>query len=142
MTHAKHLLVMLVVVLAATFVALPADAKPVKTRHLYMFGFSASFKDSVIYVTTIQDVQGAWIDNKSKFLRHRDSYSSQLKEFLTDSLQQPGRVCLVMFSVKKRKAEKQYLKLMKKYKKGYDVRYLNEKQFLFRPLDEEEEQGQ
>lgn len=134
----KHVRQLLLAILMAVAVA-PAEAKPFKTSHLYMFGFSASFKDSVIYVTNIQDVQGAWIDSKSKFLRHRDVYSNQLKEFLADSLQQPGRVCLVVFSTKKSKAEKEYLKMMKKYKQGYDVRYLNEKQFLFKPVEEEEE---
>lgn len=135
MKHVRQLLLALVVAMTVV----PAEAKPLRTSHLYMFGFSASFKDSIIYVTNIQDVQGAWIDSKSKFLRHRDVYSNQLKEYLADSLQQPGRVCLIVFSTKKGKAEKEYLKMMKKYKQGYDVRYLNERQFLFKPVEEEEE---
>ena len=47
------------------------EAKPLKTNKVYMFGFSASFKDSVVYVTEIQNVQEAWIDTKTKFLLGR-----------------------------------------------------------------------
>lgn len=111
------------------------NAKPLKTNSVYMFGFSASFKDSVIYVTDIQNVQEAWIETKNEFLLGRDQYSYQLKTYLTDSLNQPDRVCLVIFALKKKKAEKQYLKLMKKYKKGYEVRYLNAREFKFDAID-------
>jgi hypothetical protein len=100
-----------------------------------MFGFSASFKDSVVYVTEIQNVQEAWIDTKTKFLLGRDQYSAQLKNYLTDKLNQPGRVSMVLFELNKKKAEKLYLKLMKKYQKGYDVRYVNNKDFSFEAID-------
>lgn len=56
------------------------EAKPLKTNKVYMFGFSASFKDSVVYVTEIQNVQEAWIDTKTKFLLGRDQYSAQAQE--------------------------------------------------------------
>jgi hypothetical protein len=111
------------------------EAKPLKTNSVYMFGFSASFKDSVIYVTDIQNVQEAWIETKNEFLLGRDQYSYQLKTYLADSLSQPDRVCLVIFALKKKKAEKMYLKLMKKYKKGYEVRYLNAREFKFDAID-------
>ncbi len=111
------------------------EAKPLKTNSVYMFGFSASFKDSVIYVTDIQNVQGAWIESKTKFLMGRDSYSYQLNNHLTDSLKQSQRISMVFFSLKKKKAEKQYIKLMKKYKKGYEVRYLNAPDFRFKAVD-------
>ena len=111
------------------------EAKPLKTNSVYIFGFSASFKDSVIYVTDIQNVQEAWIETKNEFLLGRDQYSYQLKTYLADSLSQPDRVCLVIFALKKKKAEKMYLKLMKKYKKGYEVRYLNAREFKFDAID-------
>lgn len=125
---------------ALLLTALAAEAKPLKTNSLYMFGFSASFKDSVVYVTDIQQVEGAWIDHKTKFLLGRDQYSTQLKEYLEQSMQQKNRICMVIFSTKKKKAEKKFLKLMKNYKKGYDVRYLNAPQFKFEPIDMGEEQ--
>jgi len=111
------------------------EAKPLKTNSVYMFGFSASFKDSIVYVTDIQNVQGAWIESKTEFLMGRDSYSYQLNSHLTDSLKQSQRISMVFFSLKKKKAEKQYMKLMKKYKKGYEIRYLNAPDFTFKAVD-------
>lgn len=121
------------------------QAKPVKPAHVYMFGFSASFQDSIVYVTDIQDVQGAWIESKTKFLLGRDNYSYQLKEHFTNNLQDPDRVCMVFYATSKSKAEKIMKKLMKKYVpnhkkskkkwKTYDVRYITTAYFNFSPID-------
>jgi predicted CopG family antitoxin len=121
-------------------VAMGAEAKTVKARHMYVFGFAASFKDSVVYMTEIQDVQGALYDTKTKFLLGRDSYSDQLKTYFKEKKQMSDRVCMVMFSTSKKKAEKKYLKLRKKYvgdKKRpstYEVRYVTIQDFEFEPV--------
>lgn len=121
-------------------VAMGAEAKTIKARHMYVFGFAASFKDSVVYMTEIQDVQGAMYDTKTKFLLGRDSYSDQLKTYFRETMQMPNRVCMVMFSTSKKKAEKQYLKLRSKYlndKKhtsSYEVRYVTMQDFKFEPV--------
>ena len=124
-----------ILLLVVALIALGASAKPIKTNQVYMFGFSASFKDSVIYVTDIQNVPGTWVESKNKFLLVRDEYSRQMKDYLEEKLQQEKRVCVVFYYLKKKKAEKEFLKLMKKYKKGYEVRYVNEKDFKFEPID-------
>ena len=105
--------ILLIFVLTAT--ATRAEAKIIVTEHMYVFGFSASFNDSILYMTDIQDVQGASYDTKNDFLLARDLYSSQLKEYLTEKKGMPNRVCLVMFSTSKKKAEKKYQKLKKQY---------------------------
>jgi len=121
-------------------VAMGAEAKTVKARHMYIFGFAASFKDSVVYMTEIQDVQGAMYDKKTKFLLGRDSYSDQLKTYFKEKKQMSDRICMVMFSTSKKKAEKKYLKLRKKYvgdKKRpstYEVRYVTIQDFEFEPV--------
>ena len=121
-------------------VAMGAEAKTVKARHMYVFGFAASFKDSVVYMTEIQDVQGALYDTKTKFLLGRDSYSDQLKTYFKEKKQMSDRVCMVMFSTSKKKAEKKYMKLRKKYmgdKKRpstYEVRYVTTQDFEFEPV--------
>ena len=121
-------------------VAMGAEAKTAKARHMYVFGFAASFKDSVVYMTEIQDVQGALYDTKTKFLLGRDSYSDQLKAFFKEKMQLSDRVCMVMFSTSKKKAEKKYMKLRKKYmgdKKRpstYEVRYVTTQDFEFEPV--------
>ena len=127
-------------------VAMGVEAKRVQTPHMYMFGFAASFKDSVVYMTEIQDVQGAWYDTKSKFLLGRDNYSLQLKGHFKEKMQMPDRVCMVFFAKSMKKAEKKYLKLRKKYlgdKKhpsSYEVRYVTNQDFKFEPIDMSEEQ--
>ena len=127
-------------------VAMGAEAKRVQAPHMYMFGFAASFKDSVVYMTEIQDVQGVWYDTKSKFLLGRDSYSAQLKDYFKEKMQMPERVCMVFFAKSMKKAEKKYLKLRKKYlgdKKHpstYEVRYVTTQDFKFEPVDMSEEQ--
>ena len=105
-----------------------------------MFGFAASFKDSVVYMTEIQDVKDAMYDTKSKFLLGRDSYSDQLKTYFREKMQLSDRVCVVIFSTSKKKAEKKYLKLRKKYLSNkkhtstYEVRYVTTQDFEFEPV--------
>ena len=77
MRYIKYILLTLLI-----SVATGVEAKQIKTPHMYMFGFAASFKDSVVYITEIQDVQGAWYETKSHTLYGLDNYSSQLKTHL------------------------------------------------------------
>ncbi len=122
-------------------VAIPTEmqAKRMKVPKMYMFGFSASFQDSIIYMTDVQEVEGAWYDTKTKFLLGRHHYSYQLKDFLADNKQQPNRVCVVMFALTRKEAEKKFIKLRKEYtvkaKGKYDVRYLTTTDFQFQPVD-------
>ncbi len=130
--------------------AFQAGAKPIQPKHVYMFGFSASFNDSTIYVTDIQDVEGAWIDSKTKFLISRDNYSYQLKDYFVNKLQLNNRVCMVFFATSKSNAEKQMKKLMNKYVpnpkkkkdnwKTYEIHYLTSADFKFTPIDMSPEQ--
>lgn len=113
-----------------------AKIKPIDK--MYMFGFSASFKDSIVYFTDIQAVDSAWIDTKTKFLQGRELYSEQLKNHLATNLNESNRTCIVMFAKKRSKLEKKYLKLKRLYTikaKGlYDVRYLNNDDFKFKTV--------
>lgn len=115
-----------------------ASAKRVK-KSVFIFGFSASFKDSTVYFTDVQEVKDAWIDTKTKFLLGRDNYSYQLKEYFTTKQGSPNRVCMVFFDKKRKAAEKQFVKLRKKYtgkkKGGYLIQYLTEQDFKFEPVD-------
>lgn len=59
--------------------AMPTEmqAKRMKMPKMFMFGFSASFQDSIIYMTDVQEIEGAWYDTKTKFLLGRQHYSYQ-----------------------------------------------------------------
>ena len=121
--------------------ALPQEmeAKRIKVPKMFMFGFSASFQDSIIYMTDVQEVEGAWYETKSKFLLGRQHYSYPLNDFLANTRQQPNRVCVVMFALTRKEAEKKFIKLRKEYtvkaKGKYDVRYLTTTDFKFQPVD-------
>lgn len=156
----KSLRYMIVALLVALTTG--AEGKVVQVPHVYMFGFSASFTDSTIYFTEIQDIPNAWMDKKTKFLSGRDNYSYQLKNYLTEQLQQPNRVCVIFFSKNQKKAERKYEKLRKRYltpgkdkkkkskkRKGkkavgtnvtsYDIRYISQQDFRFEPVDMSED---
>ena len=137
----KRLLSVVVILLTTLCGATDANAKSKMMPKMYLFGFSASFKNSVVYFTDIQEVDSAWMDTKTKFLLGRDMYSSQLKDYLGQSIQDPHRTCVVMFATSREKAEKKYMKLKKTYtvkaksKDGYDVKHLGINEFRFKPVD-------
>ena len=134
----KTLKYMMLTLVLATMTT-TAEAKLVCKDHMYMFGLAASFVDSTLYLTDIQDVVGAWYDTKDKALMGRDSYSFQLKEYMADKMGQTNRVCLVIFATTLKKVEKKYMKLKKKYmlKDGTipGMRYLTAADFKFEAVD-------
>ena len=126
---------LLTLAVVLTAFAVSSQAKPIQPAHVYMLGFTASFKDSVVYITEIQDVQGAWIDSKTKFLLDRDHYSYQLKEHMSEQYLEPDRVCVVFYATSKKKLEKQIRKLRKKYKELTPL----PSEFRFSPVEREEQ---
>lgn len=115
------------------------SAKGKIVPEMYIFGFSASFKDSVVYFTDINKIDSAWIDSKTGFLLGRDNYAYQLKNYLTQDKNNPNRTCIVIFDTKKKKIEKKYSKLRAIYnnrnKSTYDVKYINASDFKFQVID-------
>ncbi len=126
--------------MALALASTDVQAKGKMVPKIYMFGFAASFADSVVYITDVQPVENAWIDTKTGFLLGRDSYSLQLKNHMANAMAEPNRTCIVMFNKKKSKADKLLLKMKKQYAqdKGrakYDVRYINSADFNFKGVD-------
>ena len=82
---------------------------------VYMFGFSASFTDSLAYITDIQQLDSAYIDTKTGFLVDRAVYSDQLQTFIEamKGVEQP--TCAVFFHTKKAKLVKEFTKIKSKY---------------------------
>lgn len=112
-----------------------AQAKNVVEKKAYMFGFSASFNDSTVYFTTIQEVDSVWFTQKKKMLAGRSNYSNQLREYCNEKLNQPKRTCVVIGNNNLKKVEKKYEKMKKMYtqnkKATYDVRFIPEEDFKF-----------
>ena len=119
-----------------------AEAKKTMVPKMYMFGIAASFNDSIVYFTNVQEVDNAWIESKNKFLLDRDHFSFQLKEFLARKKQAPQRTCIVYYNTNRTKLEKKFIKIRqlytqqkKKQSNGFDVRYLEDGEFVFQALD-------
>lgn len=145
-----HIMLVALVLLAAMPAA--TEAKRQMVPKMYMFGFAASFNDTIVYFTDIQTVDSAWIEKKSGFLQSRNVYTSELRDYMARRLSMPHRTCVVFYGKKRSKVEKQYLKMMHKYGKQkdgstpFDIRYITQDQFRFKAVDlsglDEDEQAQ
>ena len=135
----KYLILLGAICTMTIFNVSTAQAKKRLVPKMYMFGFSASFNDSTVYFTDIQQVDSAWVDEKTNFLQGRDIYGQQLKDYLTASMQ-PNRVCFVIYAEKRKDIEKEYVKMKRLYTKKrknaapYDIRYLDETMFRFQQI--------
>lgn len=77
-----------------------------KQADVYMFGVSCSFNDSIVYLTNIQEVKGAYIeDRREHFLVNRNDYSSQLKNFFANR-GQANRTCVIIWASTQKDIEK------------------------------------
>lgn len=116
-----------------------AKAKNYVVPKAYMFGFVASFNDSIVYFTDIQEVDSVWFTQKKDMLAGRSNYSSQLRNYCADKLDQPRRTCVVVGGKKLKKVEKKYEKMKKMYlqnkKTTYDVRFIKEDEFKFKAIN-------
>lgn len=132
----KPLMIAIALMAAGT---MKVQAQDIKVPQAYMFGFVASFNDSTVYFTNIQQVDNAWVTKKKKFLAGRNQYSNQLREFFAEKRNMPNRTCVVIADVDRKKVEKKYIKMKNKYlvksKKPYDVRNIFESDFKFEAVD-------
>lgn len=108
-----------------------------KYKQVYAFGVAASFTDSVVYYTDIQLLDSAKV-TKEGFLVHRDLYSYQLKNYLENGQLQQNSTCMIYFSEKKAKLEKEAAKVLAKYKKSKNVvlRRVDSAEFKFTKPEE------
>lgn len=100
---------------------------------VYMFGFAASFSDSVIYMTDIQTIHGVVLEKKSKVLPLRSSYSYQFKSYVESNSLLQKSTCSVFFAPTRSKLEKKYIKLRKKYSEDKNVilKFVGSDSFMF-----------
>jgi hypothetical protein len=127
----------LTMLLTATYTT--AKAKNYVVPKAYLFGFAASFNDSTVYFTDIQQVDSVWFTQKKDMLAGRSDYSGQLRSYCADKLDQPRRTCVVIGYTKLKKAEKKFEKMKKMYlenkKATYDVHFIKEEDFKFKAVN-------
>ena len=144
----KHTLAALMLIMAFTMLCGSVSARKQPVPKLYMFGVAASFTDTIVHFTSIQQIDSAWIDTKSKFLQDRQAYSYQLRDYLSQHEQMNHRTCMVFYAMKKEKLEKKYQKMRRLYGKDkhgvehFDVRYIMDSDFKFQPVKQKEEEKQ
>jgi len=103
--------------LAAVLAAAPATAKNKCVPRVYAFGFAASFNDSTVYFTDIQEIDSVWINDKTKFVLERENYSGQLKTYLNGNGKE-HRTCVFVYAFRKKDIDRKYLKMRNKYVKA------------------------
>ena len=123
MKKIKYIAIAAALLLGAT----QLSAKKTVVPRIYMFGFAASFNDTIVHFTDVQAVDNAWMDTKSKFLLGRDNYTYQLREYLTEQQQLKLRA---LYTTPKNKKKKR-----NKAQSGFDVRYIDQNQFKFQTVD-------
>lgn len=95
--------------LVALCAALQVSARD-RQQSIYMFAYGTSFNDSTIYLSTVEVVKNATLEQKTNFLNNRLSYSNSFKQFL-DVKYNGIHTTAVFFNVKREKLEKMYLKI-------------------------------
>lgn len=128
----------LVVLLALIFCqasTLQAQKSKSEVRSIYMFGFSASFSDSLIYITDIQRVDSVRFQDKSGLLMNRTSYSNQLQFYLEREMNRPKTTCVTFCNEDLKKLQKERNEIWNKYSKDRSVivKTLTKEQFEFEP---------
>ena len=88
-----------------------------KDMPVYIAGMSASFTDTVMYLTQIQAIDSVPLI-QGKMLPGRQQYSQQLKRYLQDQLHLTDRTCFIYFDKKKNRLEKRLIKIQEKCQKG------------------------
>lgn len=89
---------------------------------LYMFGVSAQFGDTVVYVTELQKIEDAHLTRKYDYLAGRADYSYQLASHLADNYGAKDQTSSVFFDKNVKKLMKRYSKVMNRYLKDNSVR--------------------
>lgn len=112
-----------------------------KCTKLYMYGFAASFNDSTVYFTDIQEMDSVWTNTKTGFLYSRDNYSYQLRDHLKKA-GVPHPTCITVYAKTRKELEKKYVALKKRYttKGNYDVKYIASNEFEFYPITPSEDE--
>lgn len=122
-------------------VVIQVSAKDKEVSKVYMFGFAASFNDSTIYITDIQEIKGAYVAERTKFLVNRDEYSYQLRNYL----QGQGNAfptCITSYAYDRKAIEKKFAKIKKRYidknKGRYILVNISKEQFTYQPVSSDE----
>ena len=105
-------------------------------KNVYGFAYATSLKDSVIYLSAVQQIPEAQI-GKQGFLNYRADFSAQFSSYIQQYYDQPNVTTVVFFHKSRKKIEKRYLKVRKtaKQEQGKRIVELNYSDFKFVPIE-------
>lgn len=133
MNKCKYLIVGLLSIVSLSSFMAPKKAKEDnEPKRIYLYGVSIDFNDSTVYITDMQHLDDIVI-NKDGSLLNYANYSLQLKLYLEGTLGETNQTCGVIYSDDKRKLEKRYIKMRKKYQadKNKMIRQIGTDSFVF-----------
>ena len=114
----------LIILCVFAFQTLEAKPKKVVQKPVYMIGVSFSLVDSMVFITDMQLVDSITIEKKTKFLVDRQLYSFQFQRYLEGAYKGGPYVPSVFFSPSRKKMERKYLSLHKRYVQSKDMRMI------------------
>lgn len=85
-----------------------------KLQRVYLFGVATNFNDSTVYLTDVQHLDSLTL-NPDGSLPNYVGYALQLKVYLEGSLDEREQTCAIIYSDKKKRLEKRFLAVRKKY---------------------------
>lgn len=127
-------LALIVMMVMPTFAAQKdKKAKADEPTRIYMYGVSVNFNDSVVYMTDLLHLDSMVINSDASITGY-SSYSLQMKVYLEGTMGEIDRTCAVLYSADKKKLEKKYMKMRKKYQadKSILLKFIGADAFQFR----------
>lgn len=106
----RHLQAFLATIILAFTFCTSAQAKGKTEKVIYAFAYGTCFNDSTVYLSSIERINDASIDNKTNFLENRSDYANALKKYLDGKYKKP-HTCTVFYATKREKIEKKYVKI-------------------------------
>ena len=113
-----------------------AQTKSLATKGtVYVFGVGDSMRDSTVYVTPVQKIEGANFQKHTKFLLDRPFFSQQLKAHFIKTLNDHNRLCIIYYSKSEKKANKKLQQVRRNYlDEGALLKQLPIEEFKFNPV--------
>lgn len=109
-------------------------APPVVYRNVYMYGIAQNVTDSITYLTEIYPVEGVEFDKHSGFFNGLDLYSDQLRDYLLAKGKE-GYICTTFYALKRKDAEKGFIKIKKHIDRNDATRYQPLPEFSYHHID-------
>lgn len=128
---------------ALLLLTLPALAQKAEKGGLYAFGYGMCLNDSIVFLTSVQQIPGTYIEKSSGFMAQRAAYGAQLRDFLFQKGYLKIPTCVVIYDTEKVKAEKLLAEVRKqidKKKKQHCIE-LTAEDFIFTTIAHEAPQA-